>query len=137
MKTHYLKTVQPFFSEVKKGAKTFEHRRNDRNFQVGDEVYLQEYDLMHDSFSGQEVRGTITYVLTDRVGLDKDFCVFSIKVTQHLTKNAKSEQSVSGSLLTCMDCGKSNDTVKDRGAFNGIQCYECKKFQDIEDDECR
>lgn len=95
MKTHYLKTVQPFFSEVKKGTKTFEHRRNDRDFQVGDEVYLQEYDMMHNSFSGQEVRGTITYVLTDRAGLDDDFCVFSFKATQHITKNVKSEQSVS------------------------------------------
>jgi Domain of unknown function (DUF3850) len=80
MKTHYLKTVQPFFFEVKKGIKTFEHRRNDRDFQVGDEVYLQEYDMMYNSFSGQEVRVIITYVLTNRVGLDDDFCVFSFKI---------------------------------------------------------
>lgn len=59
MKTHYLKTVQPFFSNVKNGTKTFEHRRNDRDFQVGDEVYLQEYDLQKNTFSGQEVRGII------------------------------------------------------------------------------
>jgi len=45
MQTHYLKTVQPYFSEVENGTKTFEMRINDRNFQVGDEVYLQEYDL--------------------------------------------------------------------------------------------
>ncbi len=49
--------------------------------------------MMHNSFSGQEVRGTITYVLTDRAGLDDDFCVFSFKATQHITKNVKSEQS--------------------------------------------
>lgn len=39
--------------------------------------------------------------------------------------------------LRCIDCGLCGDTVKDRGEFNGIQCYECKKIQDIEDEECR
>lgn len=80
MKIHHLKTVQPFFSEVKNGTKTFEIRRNDRDFQVGDEVYLQEYDLQKNTFSGQEVRGIITYVLKDWKGLDADYCVFSFEV---------------------------------------------------------
>lgn len=85
MKTHYLKTIQPFFSEVKNGTKTFEHRKNDRDFQVGDEVYLQEYDLMFNSFSGQEIRGTITYVLKDWKGLDVDYCVFSLQIIQPIS----------------------------------------------------
>ena len=92
MKIHYLKTVQPFFSEVKKGTKTFEHRINDRDFQVGDEVILQEYDLTTYSFSGQEIKGTITYVLTKRAGLGDDFCVFSFETTQQITKNVKEEE---------------------------------------------
>jgi hypothetical protein len=77
---HYLKTIQPFFSEVKSGTKTFELRRNDRDFQVGDEVYLQEYDLDNNSFSGQEVRAKITYVLKDWTGLEGDFCVFAFVI---------------------------------------------------------
>ena len=80
MKTHHLKTVQPFFSEVKNGTKTFEFRRNDRDFQVGDEVYLQEYDLQKNTFSGEEIRGTITYVLKDWKGLDAGYCVFSVVI---------------------------------------------------------
>lgn len=80
MSIHYLKTVQPFFNEVKKGIKTFEHRRNDRNFQVGYEVILQEYDMMHNSFSGEEIKVTITYVLTNRAGLDDNFCIFAFNV---------------------------------------------------------
>jgi len=85
--------VQPFFSEVKNGTKTFELRRNDRDFQVGDEVYLKEYDLATNSFSGQEVKAIITYVLKDWAGLDKEYCVFSLQVTQHINKTTKSEQS--------------------------------------------
>jgi hypothetical protein len=84
MATHYLKTVQPYFDEIKQGNKRFEFRKNDRDFQVGDEVYLQEYDKETDTFSGKEVRGTITYVLKDWEGLDHDFCVFSFRVTQHI-----------------------------------------------------
>jgi len=78
-KTHILKTVQPFFSEVKNGIKTFEHRRNDRGFQVGDEICLQEYDAKNNSYSGDQIWGIITYILKDRVGLDAEFCVFGFK----------------------------------------------------------
>jgi ParB family chromosome partitioning protein len=92
MKVHYLKTLQPFFSEVKNGTKTFELRRNDRDFQVGDEVILQEYDLSNNSFSGQEIRAKITYVLKDWAGLEDGYCVFAIEVTQHIEKSIKSEQ---------------------------------------------
>lgn len=59
MKSHYLKTVQPFFSEVENGNKTFEVRKNDRDFQVGDEVYLQEYDAETKKYSGKEIRATL------------------------------------------------------------------------------
>ena len=63
MQIHYLKTIQPYFSEIKKGTKTFELRYNDRNFKVGDEVYLKEYDTENDRYSGEEIRCEITYVL--------------------------------------------------------------------------
>lgn len=87
MKTHYLKTVQPFFSQVKNGTKTFELRRNDRDFQIEDEVILQEYDLTTNLYSGQEIRGNITYVLKDWAGLDDGYCIFSIELTQHIDEN--------------------------------------------------
>lgn len=84
MKIHFLKTVQPFFSEVKSGAKEFELRRNDRDFQVGDEVVLQEYDAVSDKFTGFQVWGLITYVLKDCPGIEDGFCIFSFKTTHRL-----------------------------------------------------
>jgi hypothetical protein len=42
MKTHELKTINPYFTEVLEGLKNFEVRFNDRDFNVGDEVRLQE-----------------------------------------------------------------------------------------------
>jgi len=93
MKAHYLKTVQPYFSEVEKGNKKFEVRENDRNFQVGDEVYLQEYDAETKTFSGKEIRATITYLLDEFELIYLGACVFSFKVTQHIVKNVNLETS--------------------------------------------
>ena len=45
MKIHGLKTVQPYFGQVKDGTKTAELRKNDRDFQVGDYLLLQEFEV--------------------------------------------------------------------------------------------
>lgn len=47
---HELKTVQPFFDDVVKGRKTFEVRRNDRDFRVGDMLLLREWDPSRDTY---------------------------------------------------------------------------------------
>lgn len=41
--THHLKTKPEYFQAVINGKKPFEIRYNDRNFQVGDRVILEEY----------------------------------------------------------------------------------------------
>lgn len=42
MTTHTLKLPEPYFSAVLSGEKTFEVRRNDRGFQRGDTLVLQD-----------------------------------------------------------------------------------------------
>lgn len=44
MKTHKLKIWPEYFKAVKDGRKTFEVRVNDREFQFGDAVVLEEWD---------------------------------------------------------------------------------------------
>jgi len=82
MKTHKLKTWDGFFHEVWDGKKRFELRNNDRNFQVGDTVYLQEYKPDSREYGTGEVRATITYVLKDFIGIEKGYCIFGFKVDQ-------------------------------------------------------
>lgn len=43
MTEHVLKTVEPYFSAVLSGEKTFEIRRNDRGFQKGDTLVLLDH----------------------------------------------------------------------------------------------
>ena len=44
MATHELKTLLEFYRAVECGAKTFEVRRNDRGFMIGDVLHLLEWD---------------------------------------------------------------------------------------------
>jgi hypothetical protein len=80
--THDLKTVQPYFERAKSGEKPFEFRKNDRDFQTGDFVYLREYDPKENIYSGDVVCGTITYVLREYPGLEPGYCVFGYKKSE-------------------------------------------------------
>ena len=63
MQIHELKIWPEFFAHVLDGSKTFEYRLNDRNYQVGDTLFLQEYRPDTQSYTGRSIRKTITYIL--------------------------------------------------------------------------
>lgn len=60
---HELKCWLPFFQAEKDGAKSFEVRRNDRNFRVGDVLRLREYDAAREVYTGREHRARVTFML--------------------------------------------------------------------------
>lgn len=66
MKTeHELKLDTAYFGRVASGQKTFEIRRNDRDFQVGDILLLKEYDPQKgwpDHGSYDVIRAEVTYM---------------------------------------------------------------------------
>lgn len=65
---HCLKIRPIYFNDILYGNKRFEFRYNDRDFNVGDTVILQEY---HDQqYTGRALTVTIKYVLKDCSCLD-------------------------------------------------------------------
>ena len=73
---HRLKTVQPYFDEVKSGKKLFELRKNDRNFKVKDILILCEWTGK--DYTGEEIYTSIKYILSDFEGLEPGYCILGI-----------------------------------------------------------
>lgn len=62
---HELKVWPRFFEALLDRSKTFEFRKNDRNFQVGDLLVLKEWDPDAKDYTGRWLHREITYVLSD------------------------------------------------------------------------
>ncbi|WP_435262946.1 DUF3850 domain-containing protein [Tenacibaculum sp. nBUS_03] len=74
---HQLKILPQYFDRVKRGIKTFEVRYNDKDFQSGDKVSLNEWDMRKSKCSGNQIDIKITYVFKDSLdGIDTGYCVF-------------------------------------------------------------
>lgn len=80
MQTHDLKIQKQFYDRIREGSKSFEVRRHDRDFQVGDELIL---DLVDDD--GNYVEGCdpiikrISYILRGgNFGIDEDYSVLGL-----------------------------------------------------------
>jgi len=81
MTRHTLKSWPRFFWPVWGGIKPFELRKDDRQFAVGDDIELREYDPDRDQFSGQRWSGVITYIIRpdDGVpGLEPGYCILGL-----------------------------------------------------------
>lgn len=87
MKLHELKILHKYLIDVSLGIKTFELRKNDRDYQVGDLIHF--IDVKEDKNTSKGIEPyinedelyRITYVLKDveKYGLDKDYCILAIK----------------------------------------------------------
>lgn len=75
MNTHRLRTWPEFFAAVLSGEKPFELRLNDRKFQVGDLLILEEYEPFKEGstkYTGRKCERKITYVLEGVGGATKE-----------------------------------------------------------------
>lgn len=89
MTLHELKILHEYLIDVSIGKKTFELRKNDRDYQVGD--LIRFIDVREDDSAtnknqiepniDENTLYRITYVLkdVDQYGLDRDYCILAIK----------------------------------------------------------
>lgn len=80
MATHNLKTWPQYFQQVVDGEKTFEYRENDRGFQNGDALILQEYNPITKTYSGRECVVYVTSILNGGFNLPEGYAIMSIKI---------------------------------------------------------
>lgn len=94
MKIHELKIKEKYYKDVALGYKTFELRKNDRDYQEGDLIKftvvdkipyseLKDNQMVAEPYypAAEDALFRITYVLKDvpEYGLDKDYCILGIK----------------------------------------------------------
>lgn len=77
---HELKILPEFFDAVVMREKTFEIRKNDRGFKVGDWLALKEWD--GENYTGREVVRYVNYILYDwQAGLKDGYCIMNLKIS--------------------------------------------------------
>ena len=59
---HVLKTWTEYFEAVYAGHKTFEIRKDDRGFQVGDTLILRDWDRNEGNYTGRKLEVEVTYI---------------------------------------------------------------------------
>ena len=77
--THELKILPEYFDAVATHKKTFEIRKNDRNFHVGDKLILKEW--YHGRCTGREVERWVSYIYhgDGTFGLSDGYCIMGLK----------------------------------------------------------
>jgi hypothetical protein len=91
MRTHEIKSWPDYFQPMFDGWKRFEVRIDDRNYQVGDELHIREFDDRAGKYTGREIRRRITYILhgigpggiPPLAGIHPRFVVMSLEESTH------------------------------------------------------
>lgn len=73
---HKLKLAKMFFEDARLGRKSFELRKNDRDYQIGDILELREMD--NGEPTGRVIEKEITYILEGFAGLKEDYCILAL-----------------------------------------------------------
>lgn len=69
---HHLKTLLEWYELACAGIKTAEVRIKDRDFRVGDVLYLDEFD--GENFTGRTLKTVITFILEDEY-VKEGYCI--------------------------------------------------------------
>ncbi len=94
VKTHHLKTWPDFYNAIDAGRKTFEARKDDRAFRVGDVLILEEWDKDLRVYTGRSMIRYVTHILRGgHFGIEEGHCIMSISITPDtlINKTIKTE----------------------------------------------
>lgn len=122
---HYLKTLPEYFAEVARGTKTFEVRKNDRPFNVDDELVLREVNCGR--YTGRIIRLTITYILKNPDYCKEGYCIIGFKQPAKRCRMIPLEPDCRGytDVFVCTSCHQFAHLGFIRKEYSGNYCIEC------------
>lgn len=119
MKTHELKILPQYFEKVLDGSKTFEIRKDDRGFEVGDILVLKEFqqgsidctqgepiEVEKRGYTGRVIEKEISYIFNGGapgMGLRKEFSILALKDIKKSTIDKKEVLSKIYDLILLFD----------------------------------
>lgn len=77
-KVHQIRLAKSYFDDVANGIKTFELRKNDREYKKGDILEMMEF--ADGKNTGRMVRVLVTYILEDYTGIEDGYCIMATKL---------------------------------------------------------
>lgn len=78
---HKLKILSRYYEAILQGKKTFEVRKDDRPFNEGDTLVLQEIVTPNGlGYTGREMEVDVTYILRDSEYVKGGYCIMGIKI---------------------------------------------------------
>ena len=77
---HELKILTQYFEQICKNEKTFEVRKDDREFHTGDFLFLREWDAEASFYTGREIMAKVTSHLRNSPWVKEKHIIMSIRV---------------------------------------------------------
>ena len=76
---HQLKIWPEYLSAIRLGLKPYEIRKNDRNYQTGDILALNEWNPRTKKYSGDYITIIVKSVAHECIGVKRGYCVMTIE----------------------------------------------------------
>lgn len=94
---HDLKIAPEWFETVKSGVKTFEVRKDDRDFKPNDVLLLREFDGT--KYTGRQLKADVRFVLRGEY-CREGYCIMSIVIQEKVAERPKNYLVTCRNLLT-------------------------------------
>ena len=82
MQEHKIKIDTKYFDDVAREIKTFEVRKNDRAYKVGDLLVINEYDREIEEYTGRYIRASIAYILDEQEYLRDGYVILALEILE-------------------------------------------------------
>lgn len=77
--THELKCWPEYFAPLMQRAKSFEIRKDDRRFMVGDVLFLREWSPVEQRYTGPSITREVVYITTFPDGLRDGYVCMGLR----------------------------------------------------------